>query len=130
MMIFIISKHSLLSSPHFILLFVFECAVYFSTRGLPFLLLFNTSSLKYPVLHLVYRQKHTQHNHIAILKLENVESRQEANWYVGKKVAYVTAGLAKGKGVRKFQRKATKAIHVTWGKIRKVFTLPLSLFSP
>jgi large subunit ribosomal protein L35Ae len=66
------------------------------------------------------RQKHTQHNHVAVLKIENVESREEAQWYVGKKCAYVVKAKRPQGSTRRFKKLAPNAAHVTWGKIRKV----------
>eukprot|EP00026_Physarum_polycephalum_P018020 Phypoly_transcript_19450.p1 GENE.Phypoly_transcript_19450~~Phypoly_transcript_19450.p1 ORF type:complete len:160 (+),score=24.31 Phypoly_transcript_19450:59-538(+) len=66
------------------------------------------------------RQKHTQHSHVAILKIEHVENREDAQWYVGKKCAYVVKALKPARGTRRFKKLRRNAAHVTWGKIRKV----------
>lgn len=85
-----------------------------------------------------YRQKHTQHSSIALLKIEHVESKEEAQWYLGKKVAFFNHALTLPKvrpysphieynifnlslkGTRKFQRRAAALDTAIWGKIRKV----------
>jgi len=66
------------------------------------------------------RQKHTQHSDIAILKIEHVENRADAEWYVGKKCAYVVRAKNLRKGARRYSKKTPNAAHVTWGKVRRV----------
>ena len=67
------------------------------------------------------RQKHTQHSNIALLKLENVGTRDEAYWYVGKKVAYVAKSVVSpSRKLRRYQKRTAKITNVIWGKIRRV----------
>jgi large subunit ribosomal protein L35Ae len=58
------------------------------------------------------RSNHRQHAHTALLKVEGVHTKEDADFYVGKRVAYVYNSKNKG-GVTK------SAFHkrVIWGKV-------------
>ncbi|KAF1838370.1 ribosomal protein L35Ae [Decorospora gaudefroyi] len=61
--------------------------------------------------HISYqRGKRTTNANISLLALEGVDSPQDAQWYLGKRVAYV---------YRTTRSSKTEAPHVIWGKIRR-----------
>jgi len=58
------------------------------------------------------RAKHTQQPNTSLVQLENVNSSEEAKWYLGKRVAYVYRATKADKSGNK-----SRAI---WGKITRV----------
>lgn len=54
------------------------------------------------------RGKHVQHPNFSLLQVENVSSKKDATFYLGKRVAYVYHGKKKVNG---------SALKVIWGKI-------------
>jgi large subunit ribosomal protein L35Ae len=51
-----------------------------------------------------------QYQDVSLIKIKNVDSKQEAEFYCGKKVAFVTRAKADAKTGK-------KAFRVTWGKV-------------
>ncbi|KAK2075295.1 hypothetical protein P8C59_009434 [Phyllachora maydis] len=62
--------------------------------------------------HLGYqRGRHTQHPRTSLVKIEGVDSTQDANFYLGKKVAFVYKGQRETRGTKH---------RVIWGKVARV----------
>mmetsp|Transcript_11260 Transcript_11260/g.17035 ORF Transcript_11260/g.17035 Transcript_11260/m.17035 type:complete len:114 (-) Transcript_11260:42-383(-) len=66
------------------------------------------------------RNQANQYNDHAILHIDNVASKDDARWYLGKRVAYIYRGLKKRKCFRSraAPQKRTKT-RVIWGKVAK-----------
>eukprot|EP00344_Euplotes_crassus_P001266 CAMPEP_0197012482 /NCGR_PEP_ID=MMETSP1380-20130617/62617_1 /TAXON_ID=5936 /ORGANISM="Euplotes crassus, Strain CT5" /LENGTH=107 /DNA_ID=CAMNT_0042435979 /DNA_START=20 /DNA_END=343 /DNA_ORIENTATION=+ len=56
------------------------------------------------------RGKRMQKTHTSLLKLENVKTTKDANFYLGKRVAYIYRGLRKING---------SSFRVIWGRITR-----------
>lgn len=62
------------------------------------------------------RSKSDQYTNISLIKIHGVESKQEVDFYLGKRIAYIY----KAKTVRKGTR-----FRVIWGKVGKLKLLPV-----
>eukprot|EP00999_Lentomonas_sp_LEN2_P001657 NODE_2737_length_512_cov_134.303896_g2687_i0.p1 GENE.NODE_2737_length_512_cov_134.303896_g2687_i0~~NODE_2737_length_512_cov_134.303896_g2687_i0.p1 ORF type:complete len:121 (-),score=29.61 NODE_2737_length_512_cov_134.303896_g2687_i0:77-439(-) len=64
------------------------------------------------------RSLRTQKMHTAILKVQGVDSMDDAKWYLGKRVCYVFNGKKKVKGIRTTQNPKLKTRkRAIWGKV-------------
>lgn len=50
-----------------------------------------------------------QYNHISLVKIKGVDSKEETEFYLGKRVAFITKGSTPGKNGSKFR--------VNWGRV-------------
>ncbi|KAK1834842.1 ribosomal protein L35A [Podospora conica] len=61
--------------------------------------------------HLSYqRSRHTTHAKTSLIKIEGVDSTESANFYLGKKIAYVSRAQKEVRGTK---------IRVIWGKVTR-----------
>ncbi|GAB5368520.1 hypothetical protein AAMO2058_001326200 [Amorphochlora amoebiformis] len=67
------------------------------------------------------RSNANQRNHCAILQIEGVNSKEDVEFYLGKRVAYIyKAKRARGKHSRiQKDNKQTSRFRVIWGKIQR-----------
>lgn len=73
------------------------------------------------------RGKHIQQPNTSLVQLENVNSAEEARWYLGKRVAFVYRAKKadkKGNKTRKIWGKVTR-VHGNSGVVRAKFAVPL-----
>ncbi len=85
-------------------------------------------SLYVKARHLGYKRgKRTQQPNTSLVQLENVNSAEEARWYLGKRVAFVYRGSKadkEGSKTRKIWGKVTR-VHGNSGVVRAKFSVPL-----
>ena len=85
-------------------------------------------SLYVKARHLGYqRSQRAQKPSTSIVQLENVNTQEEANWYLGKRVAYVYRAIKadkSGKKTRTIWGKVTR-VHGNSGAVRAKFSVPL-----
>jgi len=51
-----------------------------------------------------------QYNHTSLIKIQGVDAKSDVNFYLGKKIAYITKAQKKKNGT---------AFRVSWGKVMK-----------
>ncbi|VDN89896.1 unnamed protein product [Brugia pahangi] len=62
------------------------------------------------------RSQRNQHEHTSLLKLEGVYNKQDAQWYVGKRVLYVYKAHKK----TRVHGKTPSRVRAIWGRITRV----------
>lgn len=73
------------------------------TTGQPTRLYVNGAILGYK------RGLRNQYNHTSLIKIKGVDSKEETDFYLGKRIAYITKASTPGKNGSKFR--------VNWGKV-------------
>mmetsp|Transcript_13954 Transcript_13954/g.20701 ORF Transcript_13954/g.20701 Transcript_13954/m.20701 type:complete len:116 (-) Transcript_13954:249-596(-) len=73
------------------------------TSGQPVRLYVNGAILGYK------RNMRSQHNHTSLIKIKGVDSKEEVEFYLGKKIAYITKVKTADRNGCKFR--------VNWGKV-------------